>query len=977
MLELDPCYNETTIYGKCFFSAYYPNCIDPADPSMALANCTGLTNAVASHIAAAYTEQNGGEALKICNYTSQSLEEMYDCAILAFPDYDSFLALISNHTFQDNRIRSAFYIDEVSINKKWYTSDTKRTYDPVEGLTLPFTVYYNNTDDQQHPENVQYPAATTNMIQQALLHETWTRFMADNGRGFKSLDVDFRFQWGFYPSTEVYNTIIDTISTGAPIIMSVSVFFNYIVFSYLIIREKQMRLRQAMHIVGLPTSVFYFAHLVLQLLLAIVLTTICMAALYAFGFEFVQNANYLVVGACFFFYFLASGCMILLLIAFFPNLKIAVVFGLVVLMALIVGEVFQLQSLTDYFPTDTDDGGYDPRRTLRLLLQILWFPTNFAEALAQIGDFSVSKVDEDTSQPIEPPGFTFDMMWHQNVGAGEPYSDWYYPVAQQLGFMILNCVVYLLLAGWIDIMLPFAHGSYRPPWFFLQPSFWGLKQSIPPPSAAADYAPPLPLEDWDSDVLAEAEKLQRNWHERDDHGVIEIFDLKKKYFRHPPAVRQMFLSIPQDSVFGLLGPNGAGKTTLISMLTGSLHPTSGHASILGHHIVAERAKIAPSVGFAPQHDTLWPEISCLDHIKLFAKIKNIDPIAELIAINEAENAAELAGISTSRSRRSLSRASTSLDTSEEEVSPSSTHGSSHTRRVSSKAASTLYSGLGDSDSSDLPDTGGPAGTDSTGSRSSLLADYRQGARQELRDRLRIMKRDDVYNEMALARLEDVGLREAAAVPTHALSGGMRRRLTIALAMLGTPAVIFLDEPTTGLDPVSRRLVWDVIIRAKRGKSIILTTHSMEEADILSDRIGIMARGTMRCLGSSAHLKRRYGMGYRLDLETRYDVENEVNNVPLVHSEVIQPYMPHGRLIGRTGGHLTIALPRTLTPDQLETFLEFLDRMAREQPEVVCDWSLRQTTLEEVFLAVAMFAERRYEWRRSQEKRVEQMITSAL
>lgn len=67
--------------------------------------------------------------------------------------------------------------------------------------------------------------------------------------------------------------------------------------------------------------------------------------------------------------------------------------------------------------------------------------------------------------------------------------------------------------------------------------------------------------------------------------------------------------------------------------------------------------------------------------------------------------------------------------------------------------------------------------------------------------------------------------------------------------------------TTGMDPITRRHVWDIIEEAKKGRAIILTTHSMEEADILSDRIGIMAKGRLRCIGTSIRLKSRFGTGF--------------------------------------------------------------------------------------------------------------------
>ena len=78
---------------------------------------------------------------------------------------------------------------------------------------------------------------------------------------------------------------------------------------------------------------------------------------------------------------------------------------------------------------------------------------------------------------------------------------------------------------------------------------------------------------------------------------------------------------------------------------------------------------------------------------------------------------------------------------------------------------------------------------------------------------------------------------------------MKRRLSIAISLLGNPQIVYLDEPTTGMDPVTRRDVWDMIIRAKQGRVIVLTTHSMEEADVLCNRIGIVNNGVMTCIGS--------------------------------------------------------------------------------------------------------------------------------
>jgi ABC-type multidrug transport system ATPase subunit len=101
-----------------------------------------------------------------------------------------------------------------------------------------------------------------------------------------------------------------------------------------------------------------------------------------------------------------------------------------------------------------------------------------------------------------------------------------------------------------------------------------------------------------------------------------------------------------------------------------------------------------------------------------------------------------------------------------------------------------------------------------------------------------------------ASLETVSLTDFRTRTAKGLSGGEKRRLSIAIALIGFGKVIFLDEPTTGLDPEVRRLIWEIINKAKQGRTIILTTHSMEEAEVLCQRIGIMSKGALRCLGVS-------------------------------------------------------------------------------------------------------------------------------
>ena len=103
-------------------------------------------------------------------------------------------------------------------------------------------------------------------------------------------------------------------------------------------------------------------------------------------------------------------------------------------------------------------------------------------------------------------------------------------------------------------------------------------------------------------------------------------------------------------------------------------------------------------------------------------------------------------------------------------------------------------------------------------------------------------------------LETMGLTERSKDQVRKFSGGMKRRLSIAMALVSDPQVLFLDEPTLGLDPQARRTIWEYIAGLKGKKTILLTTHYMEEADTLSDRIGIIDEGKVVALGTAQELK---------------------------------------------------------------------------------------------------------------------------
>lgn len=179
-----------------------------------------------------------------------------------------------------------------------------------------------------------------------------------------------------------------------------------------------------------------------------------------------------------------------------------------------------------------------------------------------------------------------------------------------------------------------------------------------------------------------------------------------------------------------------------------------------------------------------------------------------------------------------------------------------------------------------------------------------------------------------------------------LSGGQKRKLSVGLAMIGDPKVIFLDEPTAGMDPYSRRKMWTLLKTIKYNKTILLTTHFMDEADILADRKAIVNKGKLQCYGSSMFLKNRFGIGYRLNMVTEENISAEA-----VTSFVTQ-CIPDASMIRQHGMELSYTLPMKDADKFASLFQELEQEQANDNGLGIKNYGVSMPTLEEVFLRLA-------------------------
>lgn len=186
--------------------------------------------------------------------------------------------------------------------------------------------------------------------------------------------------------------------------------------------------------------------------------------------------------------------------------------------------------------------------------------------------------------------------------------------------------------------------------------------------------------------------------------------------------------------------------------------------------------------------------------------------------------------------------------------------------------------------------------------------------------------------------------ETADTRAKNLSGGQKRKLSVGIAIIGDPKIIILDEPTAGVDPYSRRHMWSILQNRKHGKVILLTTHFMDEADILADRKAVISRGRLRCCGSSLFLKNKFGIGYHLTLVLgNIAQENLITKLVKQHVQKAERARRHGR-------ELSYILPHDAVDYFASLFSDIEVEIKTNASNLgICSYGVSMTTLEEVFL----------------------------
>ncbi|KAF9366884.1 ATP-binding cassette sub- A member 1 [Mortierella sp. NVP85] len=656
-------------------------------------------------------------------------------------------------------------------------------------------------------------------------------------------------------------------------------------------KEKESKCKEAMQMMGLSSLAYWTAQWLTAWIMAIIQASVMVGLGYAFRMDVFINTSWFILWLMFALLTYSMTLLGFLLTTFCQRVGSVLGIGFAVVVAVLISVPAVAGSWMDlYIRYERDSGGERPipKKVGTWVLSFVLPFLQFSRLWGMIIPYASGEMDYDTGLTKPAQGFNFTSLTEYKHFDPELQELLPQPISA-LTFQAIAIVVLAVLTLYFDQVVKNEYGRSRKLLFFLEGfgsvfrfiRYGGSNGVARQRSAEAHRVMPYegqPPEDEDSDVVAERERAVHC----QDQVAVRVSNLTKTYYKDGPgffknlylklcccccrrrrrsnkienkAVDRLNLITEPNELFALLGQNGAGKSTTMQMLYGVTEPTSGKAFLFDRSVQSDMQAIRSNMGVCPQHDVLFNDLTCWEHMVLYAGIKDLPPEALLETFNEKET-----------------------------------------------------------------------------------------IKENTREKFTWIR----------SRLEAVQLWKDRNTRAGRLSGGMKRRLSTIISTIGDPDVLILDEPTTGMDPVHRRHVWTFLAQFKRGRCILLTTHSMEEADALGDRVAIMVSGHLKAIGNTTRLKNKFGNGYRVeialggstattagDIKYQKELEQEI-------SAATNAIMPESTLLDRSGGVMVFGIPM----QAIGRMADLTAMLEKNQAQgKIKNWGIAQTSLEEVFLSI--------------------------
>ncbi|CUG06066.1 ABC transporter, putative [Bodo saltans] len=588
-----------------------------------------------------------------------------------------------------------------------------------------------------------------------------------------------------------------------------------------------------MLIMGLGKMAF-FSSWIFNYLLQVLLTTIIITLVLKVGI--LTQTDPSVIFCVYLFFSTSTITLSTLLSSFFSKSRIT---------ALVVPLLYFVLSIPSFaLPDGTGRGVY--------MLLSLFSPTAFSLGTKLLFSYEINNgmgwndVPDGTGRGVymllslfSPTAFSLGtkLLFSYEINNGMGWND-------VLFMLIFDTLMYLLLTLYFDEVLPSEWGTRSHPLFCCMPKCLCPPKSFDDGSEGASSHSSAYGATADPDSPKYSMTPGKGNREAvEDYPVtgqaptVHLRRLRKEFGSDSGGAKKVAvdgfdLKLFEGQITVILGHNGAGKTTTLNMLTGMLPMTAGDCLVYGTSVRNDLRKARAEIGFCPQHNILWDQLTCMEHLRYIGRLKGVP-------------------------------------------------------------------------SSQLEATG-----------------------MEMLRRVDLVDKKDVFSSN--------------------LSGGQKRKLSVAIAFMGGSRLILLDEPTAGMDASARRHTWDLLKEMSVGRTIVLTTHFMDEADLLGNRIAIMSKGAMHSYGSSMFLKSKLGTGYAMRLSL-----NRIADDALAHQLValVQQIIPTARIKEYKGQEVAITLP-THEQHLFSTAIEKMESDETTQRYGIQGISMSVASLEDVFVRIA-------------------------
>ncbi|KAM6175512.1 cholesterol transporter ABCA5 [Erethizon dorsatum] len=581
---------------------------------------------------------------------------------------------------------------------------------------------------------------------------------------------------------------IDTFPRGVILIYLVIAFspFGYFLAIH-IVAEKEKKLKEFLKIMGLHDTAFWLSWVLLYASL-IFLMSLLMAVIATASSLFPKSSSF-VIFLLFFLYGLSSVFFALMLTPLFKKPKHVGIVEFFVTVAF--GFVGLLIVLMESFPKS-----------------LVWLLSPFCQCIFLIGIAQVMHLEDFNEGAL-----------FSNLTEGP------YPLIITVITLALNSIFYVLLAIYLDQVIPGEFGLRRSSLYFLKPSYWSKTKRNYKELSEGNVNGNISF----SEIV---EPISSEFIGKEAIRIRGIQKMYKKKNENVEALRNLSFDIYEGQITALVGHSGTGKSTLMNILCGLCPPSDGFASIYGHRVseIDEMFEARKMIGICPQLDIHFDVLTVEENLSILASIKGI-PANNII--------------------------------------------------------------------------------------------------QEVQK---------VLLDLDMQAIKDNQAKK--------LSGGQKRKLSLGIAVLGNPKILLLDEPTAGMDPCSRHVVWNLLKYRRANRVTVFSTHFMDEADILADRKAVMSQGMLKCVGSSIFLKSKWGIGYRLSLYV--DRCCAIESL----SSLVKQHTPGATLSQRGDQQLVYSLPFK----DVDKFAGLFSALDIHSNLGVISYGVSMTTLEDVFLKLEVEAE---------------------